>query len=149
MALSRTRRTDRSTLIAPSAKASGKRATSIDRRIGERLRTARIASGLSLEALAAALGVSFQLVQKYECGTTRMSAARLIEAASALAVSPGYFFMLDETGKLGVTDAEVGGALSPMKLAAIKMVAEADDADVTVALQMLMRLNRDDAVRAG
>ena len=148
MALSRTRSTERLAAQPQDDDVSPKRVTMVDQRIGERLRTARIASGLSLEALATALGVSYQLVQKYECGATRISAARLIQAAHALAVEPSYFFAPDDGAARSVPDAEVVGALSPTKLAAIKMVAEADDADVNMVLQMLIRLNRDDAARA-
>lgn len=50
------------------------------------MRTHRKAAGLTQEALANALGVSYQQVQKYEKGTTRMSAGRLRHAASLFGV---------------------------------------------------------------
>ena len=37
-------------------------------RIGQRIRAARVAAGLSQEMLADKLGISFQQVQKYEKG---------------------------------------------------------------------------------
>ena len=47
---------------------------------------------MSQTALADALGVSFQQVQKYEGGTNRISASRLHAIAVALAAAPGDFF---------------------------------------------------------
>ena len=47
---------------------------------------------MSQEKLAAALGVTFQQVQKYETGATRVSASRLYDVAWALQVPVSYFF---------------------------------------------------------
>lgn len=43
-------------------------------------------------ALARALGLTFAQIQKYENGTNRLSASRLVAAADALGVSVPYFF---------------------------------------------------------
>jgi transcriptional regulator with XRE-family HTH domain len=43
-------------------------------------------AGLSQQALAERIGLSFQQVQKYEKGTNRMGASRLIQIASVLNV---------------------------------------------------------------
>lgn len=64
----------------------------IDRRVGERVRQRRRELKLSQMDLAAAMGVSFQQVQKYEVGANRASAARLVELGRALQVPVGYFF---------------------------------------------------------
>ena len=64
-----------------------RRPTEQDREVGPRLRHLRKAAGLTQEALANALGVSYQQVQKYEKGTSRMSGGRLRQAASLLGVS--------------------------------------------------------------
>lgn len=48
--------------------------------------------GLSQDQLAAALGLTFQQVQKYERGANRVSASKLYEAAKALQVSTLFFF---------------------------------------------------------
>src|ERR1700722_7769839 len=63
----------------------------IDRRVGERLRSRRLKMGLSQTELAAAAGVTFQQVQKYERGTNRISAGRIIQFAERLGVAPAYF----------------------------------------------------------
>ena len=44
------------------------------------------------ESLGKALGVSFQMVQQYERGGVRISAAQLYDMASALDVPIGFFF---------------------------------------------------------
>ena len=48
--------------------------------------------GLSQEKLAAAFGLTFQQVQKYEKGANRMGASRLQQAAHILDVSVPFFF---------------------------------------------------------
>ena len=63
----------------------------IDRRVGERLRSRRLKMGLSQTELAAAAEVTFQQVQKYERGTNRISAGRIIQFAERLGVAPAYF----------------------------------------------------------
>ena len=47
--------------------------------------------GLSQTELAAAAGVTFQQVQKYEKGANRISAGRMIQFAEKLGVTPAYF----------------------------------------------------------
>ena len=44
------------------------------------------------ESLGKALGVSFQMVQQYEQGAVRISAAQLYDMANALDVPVGFFF---------------------------------------------------------
>lgn len=58
----------------------------VDVAVGARVRELRIRAGLSQSALAEALGVSFQQIQKYEKGTNRMGASRLIQVAKGLGV---------------------------------------------------------------
>ncbi len=65
---------------------------SLDRRIGERIRLRRTELGMTQHQLAAALGVSYQQVQKYENGANRISAARLWQIGCRLEVPVGWFF---------------------------------------------------------
>jgi transcriptional regulator with XRE-family HTH domain len=60
--------------------------------VGQRLRQGRRELGLTQEALAALLGVTFQQIQKYEAGHSRMSAGRLLEIAVALGKPIGWFY---------------------------------------------------------
>ena len=64
----------------------------IDLHLGKRLRRRRRLLGLTQQQLAAAVGVRFQQIQKYECGANRISAARLWSLAEALEVPVGYFY---------------------------------------------------------
>lgn len=64
----------------------------IDRLIGQRMRMRRIELGMSQEALAEVLGVTFQQVQKYEKGVNRVAASRLFQLAAALDVTVSYFY---------------------------------------------------------
>jgi len=50
-----------------------RRATDVDDHVGRRIRQGRLEIGQSQNGLAAALGVSFQQIQKYENGTNRVS----------------------------------------------------------------------------
>ena len=63
-----------------------------DRHVASRVRMRRHMLGLSQQALAAALGVTFQQIQKYENGANRISAGRLRQIADALGCHPGWFF---------------------------------------------------------
>jgi transcriptional regulator with XRE-family HTH domain len=59
-------------------------AHSLDVAIGHRIRERRRARGMSQQALASAVGVTFQQIQKYERGANRVSFSRLLEIAHAL-----------------------------------------------------------------
>ncbi len=75
-----------------SAAHEARKPTDADRFVGQRLRQGRRELGLTQEALAALLGVTFQQIQKYEAGHSRMSAGRLLEIAIALGKPVGWFY---------------------------------------------------------
>jgi len=64
----------------------------LDKEIGRRVRQARIAKALTQDGLAQLLGISFQQVQKYENGSNRVSASRLLGVARELEVPVTYFY---------------------------------------------------------
>ena len=66
--------------------------TSADREIGRRLKIRRLDLGISQTAVADALGLTFQQVQKYEKDTNRISAARLQRVAEILDIPIAYFY---------------------------------------------------------
>ena len=67
-------------------------ANEIDIHVGRRLREARLAKGMSQEALGKALGISFQQVQKYEKGSNRIGGSRLWDISNILETPVGFFF---------------------------------------------------------
>ncbi|MEQ9505231.1 MAG: helix-turn-helix transcriptional regulator [Hyphomonas sp.] len=77
---------------APSPAHEARKPTDADRFVGQRLRQGRRELGLTQEGLAALLGVTFQQIQKYEAGHSRMSAGRLLEIAQALGRPVGWFY---------------------------------------------------------
>jgi transcriptional regulator with XRE-family HTH domain len=65
---------------------------SIDVHVGNRIRTRRLALGMSQEKLAGGLGLTFQQVQKYEKGANRVGASRLLAISDILEVPVSFFF---------------------------------------------------------
>jgi len=63
-----------------------------DERAGRRLRFLRRSLGITQGDLARACGIGFQLINKYESGERRISAARMWQLAEALQVPVAYFF---------------------------------------------------------
>ena len=78
----------------------------IDVEVGGRIRTRRLLLGMNQQALADALDLTFQQVQKYEHGANRVSASRLAAMAKILAVPISYFFadLQSDGAKLSVED---------------------------------------------
>src|SRR6516162_6256287 len=63
-----------------------------DQHVGARVRMRRKMVAMSQEKLGAALGLTFQQVQKYEKGATRISASRLQQMSDILQVPVEFFF---------------------------------------------------------
>jgi transcriptional regulator with XRE-family HTH domain len=78
--------------------------SAVDVHVGGRVRQRRQGLGLSQEQLGAAIGLTFQQVQKYECGANRIGASRLFDIAGALGVPISFFF----EGLLDGADLESG-----------------------------------------
>lgn len=64
----------------------------IDLHVGNRVRQRRRLIGMTQQALAEAVNIRFQQIQKYESGANRISASRLWELANALRVPVLYFY---------------------------------------------------------
>jgi transcriptional regulator with XRE-family HTH domain len=64
----------------------------VDTIIGVKIHELRISMGLSRQQLAAKIGVTHQQLQKYEKGTNRISAGRLMAIAKALGKTVSFFF---------------------------------------------------------
>jgi transcriptional regulator with XRE-family HTH domain len=64
----------------------------IDEEVGARVRQYRLRKGLSQSALGAAIGVTFQQVQKYEKGTNAIATARLPRLCDVLGITPNDLY---------------------------------------------------------
>ena len=71
---------------------ASKKTTGTDRKIGALIREQRKAKGRTLATLAADIGTTYQQLQKYEAGGSRVSASRLYDIAKALQVPVASFF---------------------------------------------------------
>lgn len=81
----------------------------VDRHVGRRVQEKRLDLGLTQTALARAVGVSFQQVQKYEKGTNRVSASKLFEMAEFMKVDIPFFFQGFKDAQPGLGEEEAPG----------------------------------------
>ena len=111
--------------------------TKVDEAVGRRMRMRRKLLDMSQADLAEDLGITHQQVQKYESGTTRLSASRLHQVASVLKVSVAWFFegvsednaSLSSTGDgstcaadVGVPEADSGSVASTSEPNAVRLL---------------------------
>lgn len=64
----------------------------VDKFIGGKIYSLRLAKGLSRQQLSKVIGVTHQQLQKYEKGTNRISVGRLVLIAKALSKDVSYFY---------------------------------------------------------
>lgn len=88
-----------------SSPSQGRKLGDVDAEVGRRIRVARRMKGVTQQRLAKELGVSFQQIQKYEKGATRISVSKLKTIAKFLRV-PIYFFFQNETDGIAAGDDE-------------------------------------------
>lgn len=74
--------------------------TKVDDQVAANMRRFRIAAGVTQEDLAAAVGVSFQQIQKYEKGHNRISIGRLVSVCEVLGVSLAEMVAAPEAPRL-------------------------------------------------
>jgi len=68
-----------------------RKCTAVDIKLGERLRVMRQNLGLSQSDLGAAIGVSFQQIQKYEAGKNRVAVSTMLALTDHLGISAARF----------------------------------------------------------
>jgi transcriptional regulator with XRE-family HTH domain len=79
----------------------------IDRHVSARIRERRVLLGMTQQALAEKVGVTYQQEHKYERGVDRISAGRLFLIAQALGVSIDYFYTgLEDAATVATTPHE-------------------------------------------
>jgi transcriptional regulator with XRE-family HTH domain len=75
-----------------SGRHAKRRAGAEDIEIGRKIRALRLERGLSQSGLADGIDLTFQQVQKYEKGTNRVSAGRLVRIADTLDTPVMFFY---------------------------------------------------------
>ncbi len=126
----------------------------VDIYVGNRLRQRRMLMGLSQKQMAAALGVTFQQVQKYENGVNRISASRLWDISKILKAPIDFFFdgmdeeirnkspMMLHNGSLPAnnykTDLLNDPMMKPETIKLVKAYASIDDKKISHQLLDLM-----------
>src|SRR6266496_166866 len=83
---------ERSAMALRYTIAAKKAPNTTDQHVGRRVRMRRLMLAMSQEKLGAALGLTFQQVQKYEKGTNRIGASRLQQLSQILQVPVAFFF---------------------------------------------------------
>ncbi|NIE80198.1 helix-turn-helix transcriptional regulator [Asaia sp. As-1742] len=116
---------------AKSASAAGP----IDALVGARIRLRRTLLGMSQEKLGAALGLTFQQVQKYERGANKVGASRLYEMSRVLNVPIGFFFddLAAAGGPQSVRGSRMGTSPSGFSEAPSSFINADSDTGFTVA----------------
>ena len=92
----------------------------IDMQVGANIRSRRLRAGLSQEALGEQLGITFQQLQKYEKGTNRVSASRLVMVSRVLRCHVGDLFEGTDDVGLGLETAAALPSVAPQSHASIK-----------------------------
>jgi transcriptional regulator with XRE-family HTH domain len=92
-----------------------KRDINIYKQIGEKIRKLRLMKGMSQKELARYVGVTYQQIQNYEKGKSKIPVDRLIEIAKAFEVSLDYFLKEFDNSHARVSDSEVAVLTSYFK----------------------------------
>ena len=112
------------------------RPNATDRMISRNIRVHRLARGMTQAELGAAIGITFQQVQKYESGRNRVSSGRLLRIAHVLKVD--IRLLLGGTnGAEGIPAAEsspVDLIAEPQSLRLATIFASIEDADLRRSL---------------
>jgi transcriptional regulator with XRE-family HTH domain len=94
----------------------------IDKKIGGKIKAARMAQGLSRKQLAEAIGVSTEQINKYETASNRTSASRLTLIANILSKKPSYFYsdIIDEDSEEEYTKRQTRSLIMSRNFSKIK-----------------------------
>lgn len=77
-----------------------------DLQIGQKIREFRLQAGFTQEKLAEELGITFQQIQKYERGVTKVNLFKLQQLAETLKIPVSAFFQDGSFSALQLTDEE-------------------------------------------
>ncbi|SNZ20925.1 helix-turn-helix domain-containing protein [Cohaesibacter gelatinilyticus] len=99
-----------------------------DIKLGARLKLARSLAGMSQEKLGSELKITFQQIQKYEKGTNRISASRLIDCARILNQPITFFYEIEEEAKSEQSQSWLDVVQSDHGLRVMKILGNASEA---------------------
>lgn len=117
--------------------------TDADRFVGAQLRQARRELGLTQDGLASLIGVTFQQIQKYEAGHSRMAAGRLREVAIALKKPITYFYQPFDHEVTNTTKARKNLLIRDLRRDSKKALDNISDVDdLQAALRVLKNLEK-------
>lgn len=120
---------------------AARKPTDADRYVGQQLRNARREIGLTQDGLASLLGITFQQIQKYEAGHSRMSAGRLRDAAIALRKPIAYFYEPIDDELMDAPSGDSTVRIKDMRKQARRLVEELNSVDdLHVAVRVLTAL---------
>lgn len=84
----------------------------VNKRIGARIKAARLERGLSQSDLGRMLGLSFQQIQKYEYGSNCISASKLVHLAAVLDMEAAAFLYDFREGIMADTRKLIGSGFN-------------------------------------
>jgi transcriptional regulator with XRE-family HTH domain len=116
-----------------------------DKIVGANIRRLRLQKGKSQTELGLALGITFQQVQKYEKGTNRVSASRLVQMARYFGCTIDELFRGIELKKAQGTTSSQLIYKNPKVVKFLKLIGELaelepKDADLVLSVAMKMAL---------
>lgn len=104
--------------------------------IGQNIRRMRLVRGLSQEALAVQIGITFQQVQKYEKGANRVGGSRMVQIAKALGVSVVELYDGAELGSVKASASDAS-AITAQTRQEVEMLRAFRRLDPTVRTKVL------------
>ena len=110
----------------------------VDYHLGARVRLARAERGISQTALGESIGVTFQQIKKYERGTNRISASKLLRIAKALDKDISFFFNDVEEGVVPRDHEEAASAPTRYDLKLMGLLSKIEDNNLKRRLYLLM-----------
>jgi transcriptional regulator with XRE-family HTH domain len=119
-----------------------RKANPVDAEVGRRIKLQRLSVGWSQTELGKKIGVTFQQVQKYERGQTRVGASRLTQIAKVLNVPVGEFF---ETAKpsskrQSFAQSPLDLLSQPLALKLLQLFSEITDRDMRQTIVQLVEI---------
>ena len=117
--------------------------TDADRFVGQQMRQGRRELGLTQDALASLLGVTFQQIQKYEAGHSRLSAGRLRDVAIALKKPIDFFYEPFDVEEAASAEAERELRIRDLRRDGKRLLDQIDsDCCLNAAVHMLEALEK-------